>query len=83
MGLYSDNVNVNDTERVEAIDKKVLRDAKIIANIVLPKLLNEGNVHNNEENEGVGANNACCDSQQQSLPENRCEDEYNPEQPEK
>jgi hypothetical protein len=42
-GLLTDNVNVGDTERVELINCKVIADAKILANIALPKLLGNKN----------------------------------------
>ena len=66
-GLLTDNVNVGDTERVEMINRKVIADAKILASIALPKLLDSSKVHNNENGDGecvdngvVAPNNACC-----------------------
>jgi hypothetical protein len=75
MGLYSDNVNIADTERIEQVNKRILQDAKVFASIAMPRLLSsKGEI----DARGGGRENV-----QLCLPENRSDNTTQPpDQPE-
>jgi hypothetical protein len=61
-GLLTDNVVLGDVERLDQIDRKILKDAKIFSTIAIPKLLANNterdavDLPNNNVNNGVSSN---------------------------